>query len=325
LATIYIPARRVILTALTRIVGNRNFVIGLTLALGAALYLWGRNELAGMFAREETGEIRFTVASADPGCPAPSVYLMPSTEGGVYFGVVDLYGGGMADPSILNIGQPAVALTFTGDKQDPREEKRADTAACRNAVLRVGGTFGAVSPLPASELPTVNVKQSPAIAFAYDKAQTTAVLTFAGKDGGDEADARTAFRIEGMRDIWQFGYRRINLWNTGRLPVNVFLLGEAGYAFMSDTFEPMKVPVRSRSVVAARLSRPNLEGGNAYQVFSRLIDYDARLQSRLITVTTIFGIGISLFVEGLILAVLKFARRFRPAGQKEEEEHEERG
>ena len=320
MATIYIPTRRVILTALTRIFGNRNFVIVLTLGLGAALYLWGRNELAGMFAREETGEIRFSVASADPGCPAPSVYLMPAPEEGVYFGVVDLYGGGMADPSILNIGQPAVALTFTGDKQDPRAEKRADAAACRNAVLRIGGTFASLTPLPTGELQTVNVKQSPAIAFAYDKTQNTSVLTFTGREGADEADARTAFRIEGVGDIWQYGYRRINLWNTGRLPVNVFLLGESGYAFMSDTFEPMKVPVRNRSVVAARLSRPNLEGGNAYQVFSRLIDYDARLQSRLIMVTTIFGIGISLFVEGLILAVLKLARRFRPAGEKAEED-----
>ena len=318
MATIYIPTRRVILTALTRIFGSRHFVIALTLSLGAVLYLWGRTELSGMFAREETGELRFTVASADAGCPAPSIYLMPAGEDGVYYGAVDLYGGGLADPGILNIGQPSLALTFTGDKQEPREEKRAEAAACRNAVLRIGGTFSRFAPLPAADQPLVNVRQSPAIVFGSDEQGGT--LTFAGKDGGDDAQAQTAFRIEGMSDVWQYGYRRLNLWNAGRQPVNVFLVGEPGYAFLSDTFEPIKVPVRNRSVVAARLSRPNLEGGNAYQVFSRLIDYDARLQSRLITVTTIFGIGISLFVEGLILAVLKLARRFRPAGAPEEDE-----
>jgi hypothetical protein len=62
------------------------------------------------------------------------------------------------------------------------------------------------------------------------------------------------------------------------------------------------------------LSRPGRDGGNAYQVTSRLIDYDARLQSRLIMVSTVFGIGISLMVEGVILALLKLARRLRGEG-----------
>ncbi len=50
------------------------------------------------------------------------------------------------------------------------------------------------------------------------------------------------------------------------------------------------------------------EGTIGYQVTSRLIDYDARMQSRLIMVSTVFGIGISLLVEGVILGLLELAR-----------------
>jgi len=63
--------------------------------------------------------------------------------------------------------------------------------------------------------------------------------------------------------------------------------------------------------IHGRLSPPGRDGGNAFQVFSRYLDYDARLQSWLITVSTVFGIGISLMVEGVILLLLRIARYFR--------------
>ena len=65
-----------------------------------------------MFARDETGEIQFQVVEAGPGCPAPSLYLLPDAEReSSYYVAVDMLGGGIGDPSIMNIGRPAVALT----------------------------------------------------------------------------------------------------------------------------------------------------------------------------------------------------------------------
>ena len=300
------------MTALQRVVGSRNFVIFVSLVLGGALFVWARTELSSMFARDETGEIVVGVEAAAEGCVAPSLYLLPAAgEPGVYLGVIDALGGGIADPSIMNIGRPSVAITYEGGARiDPLAAPRAAPAACPSMVVSLSGGLDRVLPLTDADRERVNV--GPAANGVMAQADGTTTFTFNLAEGADEASARAGFRIEGVRDIWQYGYRRTNFWNGGETPVNVFLLGERDYSFMSETFDPISVPVRNRSIVAMHLSRPGREGGNAYQVFSRLIDYDARLQSRLITVSTVFGIGISLMVEGVILALLKLARRFRP-------------
>jgi hypothetical protein len=315
LATItYIPTRRVIMTALQRVIGSRNFVILLSLILGGSLFLWARSELGSMFARDETGEIVVGVSEAAEGCAPPSLYLMPLADApGTYLGVIDALGGGIADPSIMNIGRPSVAIAYDGGARiDPLASPRANAAGCASMAVSLSGGLDRVLPLADADRERVNV--GPATNAIMAEANGTTTFTFNLAEGADEASARAAFRIEGVRDIWQYGYRRINFWNGGQTPVNVFLLGGPGYAFMSETFDPVSVPVRNRSIVAMHLSRPGREGGNAYQVFSRLIDYDARLQSRLIMVSTVFGIGISLMVEGVILGFLKLARRFRGEG-----------
>jgi hypothetical protein len=45
----YIPARQVILKAVTRVLGSRNFVVVATLIVGIALFLWARYELGRTF------------------------------------------------------------------------------------------------------------------------------------------------------------------------------------------------------------------------------------------------------------------------------------
>jgi hypothetical protein len=315
LATItYIPTRRVIMTALQRVIGSRNFVILLSLILGGSLFLWARSELNSMFARDETGEIVVGVSETAEGCAPPSLYLMPLADApGSYLGVIDTLGGGIADPSIMNIGRPSVALSYRGGADvDPLAAPRAEPAACPHMVVSLSGGLDQV--LPPNDADRERVNAGPAATAKMTEEGGTATFTFDLAEGADETSARAAFRIEGVRDIWQYGYRRINFWNGGQTPVNVFLLGDAGYSFMSETFDPISVPVRNRSIVAMHLSRPGRDGGNAYQVTSRLIDYDARLQSRLIMVSTVFGIGISLMVEGVILALLKLARRLRGEG-----------
>ena len=306
MATIsYIPTRRVIITALQRVVGSRQFVIWLSLLLGTGLFLWARTELNSMFARDETGEIAFRVANADPGCAPPSLYLLPDrAREGSYFVAFDMLGGGIGDPSIMNIGRPAVALNYEGGGADAHAERRATLAECRKMELAIGDSDARLITLTQAEIDDITNVDGPrslqssgdGVALKFDVA------------GEDESAARAAFRIEGVRDAWQYGYRRLNLWNSGRTPVNVFLLGEPGYSFLSENFDPIAVPVRNRSVVAMHLTAIGREGSNGYQAISRLIDYDARMQSRLIMVSTVFGIGISLMVEGLILGLLKLAR-----------------
>jgi hypothetical protein len=305
----FIPTRRVILTALRRMIGSRNFVIALSLLLGLGLFLWARAELNAMFARDETGELDFRVTDVDPGCAAPSLYLVPDrSRPGSYYAAFDMLGGGISDPSIMNIGRPAVALSHGDGGADPLQERRSSLNDCRKMTLAIGPGAGSLVPLTPEEVAEISNVGWP------DSAERTgadAVSFELGEEAGESA-ARFAFRIDGIRDVWQYGYRRLNLWNSGRAPVNVFLLGAPNYSFMSETADPISVPVRQRSIVAMQLSGIGRDGGNAYQVASRLIDYEARLQSRLIMVSTVFGIGISLMVEGAILALLKLARRFGP-------------
>jgi hypothetical protein len=314
LATItYIPTRRVIMTALQRVIGSRNFVILLSLSLGGALFLWARAELNSMFARDETGEIAFRVVNADPGCAAPSLYLLPDrTREGSYFVAFDMLGGGIGDPSTMNIGRPAVALSFSGGGVDPIQERPGSLGDCRRMEFILGDSDDRLIPLTQEEIAEITNVGWPA--SSQLPGGSGVGVSFDLTEDADEASTRAAFRIEGVRDVWQYGYRRINFWNSGRTPVNVFLLGEPGYSFMSETFDPISVPVRNRSIVAMHLAGIGRDSDNGYQVVSRLIDYDARLQSRLIMVSTVFGIGISLMVEGVILGLLKLARRLKGEG-----------
>jgi hypothetical protein len=246
------------------------------------------------------------ITDAAPGCVAPSLYLLPLAKAGDYLGVIDFLGGGIGDPSILNIGRPSIALSYDGgEKVDPLAGQRAEPAACTGMTVELGGGF-AVSAPSAEDQVRANVPPSTAVVQTQMDGNTA--FAFAG---GDERQARTAFVIEGLRDAWQYGYRRLNLWNAGHTAVNAFLLAQPNTVFLSDSMEPIKAPVRNRSIVAMHLSPPGTSAGNAYQVYSRLADYDARLQSRLITVSTFFGIGISLMVEGFILILLRVAKRFR--------------
>jgi hypothetical protein len=323
LSITYIPVRRVVLTALARVFGSRDLVIAVTLAIGVGLFVWGRVQLSGMFERSETGEIVFGVDRADAACSAPSLYLMPDeAREGSYLAVVDMLGGGIGDRSIMNIGKPALALAYSGDGSDALAAARAAPEDCRHMEFSIGGGGVAVTPASEADAALANAGWSTAVTLAAG--ENGAHIAFDLADGAEEDAARTAFRLDGVRDVWQFGYRRVNLWNGRKaLPVNVFLLGASGYAFLSDTYEPIKVPVRTRSAVAVHLAAPGAEAGNAYQVYSRLVDYDARLQSRLLTVSTIFGIGISLMVEGAILVLLRIARRIAPhraAGMHKDED-----
>ena len=311
----FFPVRRILLTTLQRTIGSRNFVIFISLVLGLALFWWGRTELASMFERDETGEIVLGVVEADPACAPPSLYFIPAAdEPGVYLGAVDFLGGGIADPSIMNIGRPAIALEYGGGRaESPLAARRASPAECSSMVLRLAGGFDRLRKLDERNGEQVNVAAGAGVTIIEEEG--SALLTIDLADAADEADARTAFRLEGVRDIWQFGYRRMNFWNSGRAPLNVFLLTDRDFAFMSQTFDPIVPPLRARSVAALHLSPPGRDGGNAFQIFSRYLDYDARLQSWLITVSTVFGIGISLMVEGVILLLLRVARYYRSASE----------
>lgn len=264
-----------------------------------------------MFERDETGEIVMGVVEADPACAPPSLYFIPAAdEAGVYLGAIDFLGGGIADPSILNIGRPTVALEYDGGRgEDPLAARRAAPADCSSMVLRFAAGFDRLTALNERDDEQVNVASGAGVRI--DEEDGSAIFTLALADGADEAAARIGFRLEGVRDIWQFGYRRMNFWNSGRAPLNVFLLGDRDFTFMTQNFDPVLAPLRARSVAAIHLSPPGRDGGNAFQVFSRYLDYDARLQSWLITVSTVFGIGISLMVEGVILLLLRIARYFR--------------
>jgi hypothetical protein len=313
LATLtYIPTRRLILTALQRVFGSRHLVIILSLVIGVGLFLWARSELNAMFARDETGEIAVRISDASPGCTTPSLYLLPDGDRpGSYYVAFDMLGGGIGDPSIMNVGRPSEALVYSGDGSKLTNVPRATSAECRHMELAVSGPEGRLIPLTPKEVGDVANVPWPGSATSGDGDGIRVVFDLA--DGADEAAARTAFRVEGIRDVWQYGYRRLNVRNIGRAPVNAYLLGDRGYAFMSETSDPISTPVSRRSVVAMHLTGPGIEGGNAYQVTSRLTDYDARLQARLINVSTVFGIGISLMVEGFILLLLRLARRFGSA------------
>ncbi len=318
---IFTPARQAVLRALTRVLGSRNFIIVATLCIGIVLFLWARYELGRTFASVETGEIVVRVGEAAAGCKAPSLYLLPLETPGAYLGVVDFLGGGIADRSILNIGRASIALSYDGgENARATEAPRADAAACTSMTVDITGGISRIVPLTESDQALANVAPSSAVTMKTSEGGATFVFT----GSQDESKARTAFRIEGVRDAWQYAYRRLNLWNAGRGPVDVFLLAAPDTVFMSDSMEPIKAPLRNRSVAAIHLAAPGALAGNGYQVYSRFLDYDARLQSRLITVSTFFGIGISLMVEGLVLVLLRVAKRFRGSAASADDRDEER-
>jgi hypothetical protein len=116
-----------------------------------------------------------------------------------------------------------------------------------------------------------------------------------------------SFTLREVRDGWQFGHKRVRFANDGALGVNIFLYEEPGYLFLNEYFSLVRPPNVRRSYVDIHLEMMGGGFASSADVVRRRPTSDLELQQALINLSTVFGIAVSLLVEGVLILLVSLA------------------
>ena len=166
--------------------------------------------------------------------------------------------------------------------------------------LRIEGDFGAVDEIDAG----------PATTMTSGRPGLAVVSYRLPEDPGPTA-ATARFTLRGVDDLWQFGHKRAQFLNGGREGVNVFLYEEEGYLFLNENFAFVRPPNVRRGFVDIHLERMGGRYASSADVVRRRPTSDLELQQALINLSTVFGIGVSLLVEGVLILLVAAAGSMR--------------
>jgi hypothetical protein len=178
---------------------------------------------------------------------------------------------------------------------------------CLHMTIRIGGTFSryrfedrfaGVDGVARADMVhmTTSVPESGGFAVDYRKPSNP-----------DEAEALFAVTLDMVRDRWQQGSRRVALVNEGMRDLNVFIHEEKGYQFVNAQDSPVRPIGVRRAYVDVHLAGTDGAADNTVVVYRRRPTAEIELQHDLVGISTVFGIGISLLVEGLIVLVISLA------------------
>jgi hypothetical protein len=119
------------------------------------------------------------------------------------------------------------------------------------------------------------------------------------------------FTLKRVPDDWQFGHKRVRFANSGGHGINVFLYEESDYLFLNENFALVRPPNVRRSYADIHLEMMGGQFASSADVVRRRPTSDLELQHALINLSTVFGIGISLLVEGVLVLLVSLASGFR--------------
>ena len=87
----------------------------------------------------------------------------------------------------------------------------------------------------------------------------------------------------------------------------MFVYEEDGYLFLNEQDSPVRPIGTRRSYVDVHLAAADDDADSTVVVYRRRPTADIELQHDLIGISTIFGIGISLLIEGALILVISLA------------------
>lgn len=283
-------------------------------AIGGAITIWARLELSSILSIAPGAKMALSIADVDGDCGTPSFYVISrdTDDGTVYQMLVDVLGGRNRFPDFGGRGTAAPVLSLPPRRRPGVGLGRGLADSCRTMRFELSGTFGAVrvgadlagmadmaKPGDTSGV-RLDGRSSGKIALRYDKPDDP------GADIG-----LFALTFTDISDRWQYGYKRIAFENTGARALNIFLFEEDGYLFLNDTLSPIHPPGIKHAYADIHLESAGMVNGDSADVIRKRPTSDLELQHHLVNISTVFGIGISLLIEGLLFFLLAFARTLK--------------
>jgi len=279
-------------------------VLGAALVIGGGLALWARVRLNAVLAVQPGAEIALALEDVAGDCGTPALYVVPvEADGGTDYRVrLDLLGGRNRFPELGGVAASSV-LELPMSRRPGVGLGRGLVDRCERMTLAISGDFAGVE---MGSIPdTVELE-----------AATPGELRLRYRLGAapDPETALCAFTLEGVRDGWQFGHKRVRFANLGALGVNIFLYEEPGYLFLNEFFSLVRPPNVRRGYVDIHLEMMGGGFASSADVVRRRPTSDLELQQALINLSTVFGIGISLLVEGVLILLVSTAAALQARG-----------
>jgi len=278
------------------------------LVVGAAIALWARWRIDALLTVDDGAELVFRIDDIEGDCGTPSIYLDPESAGNRtrYRLLIDFLGGRNRFPT-LGGGDTVPVLRLPASRPPGVGLGRGLPETCMSIAMSISGSFtdhrfenriAGVDTVPPAETPhmSMNGPDGRHIQLKYEKpARPTG------------AAALVAITLDGVADRWQQGSKRVTLVNEGTRDLNVFVHEEEGYLFVNELDSLVRPIGVRRAYVDTHLAGRNESADNAVVVYRRSPTAEIELQHALVGISTIFGIGVSLFVEGVIVLLISFA------------------
>ena len=275
-------------------------VAGVVIAVGA------RMRIDALLSVNEGAQLVFAVDEIRGDCGTPSVYVIPEDGGRTsrYRLLVDFLGGPNRFP-MLGGGDTVAVLKLPEARPPGVGLGRGLPDTCDYVSLTVSGGFAQHRfEHEFAGLPPISSRNAPFMSM-HEGDGGDLKLVYRRPDYPTANAALVAVTLEGVEDRFQQGSRRVALINAGPRDLNVFVHEEPGFQFVNAQDNLVRPIGVSRAFVDVHLAAS--AGDNSAVVYRRSPTADIELQHDLVGISTIFGIGVSLLVEGVIVLVISLA------------------
>lgn len=291
-------------------------VLAVSILGGAGLTLWARVQLDNLLAVSPGANIELSVHDVDGDCGTPTLYVLPETIGerSDYLVLVDFLGGVNRFPMLGGVEATTPVLVLPENRAPGIGLGRGLLARCNSMQLQLSGDFllvGAAEQFPGVGVVDMRGMRNVTVAEGGDGVVS---LSYSRPASANDSDALVAFRLTQLADLWQYAYKRVGFVNRGGRDVNVFFYEEPGYLFVNSFDNNVRPVSANRSYVDAHLATTEQAGDNSVVVYRRKPTAEIELQHALISISTLFGIGVSLLIEGLVFGIVTLVGRNNVAG-----------
>ena len=289
--------------------GNLNrtrAILVVLIVVGAAIAVGARMRIDALLSVDEGAQLVFAVDEIAGDCGTPSVYVIPEPagRGSRYRLLVDFLGGPNRFP-MLGGGDTVAVLKLPEARPPGVGLGRGLPDTCDQVSLTVSGQFArhrfetgfpGLRPISGRNAPFMSMREGEGGDLK---------LTYSKPEYPTANAALVAVTLEGVEDRFQEGSRRVALINAGPRDLNVFVHEEPGLQFVNAQDNLVRPIGVSRAFVDVHLAASS--GANSAVVYRRSPTADIELQHDLVGISTIFGIGVSLLVEGVIILLISLA------------------
>lgn len=286
-------------------------ILAVSILGGAGLTIGARLQLDNLLTVSSGANIEISIDDVEGDCGTPSLYVLPSTNGqtSTLRVLVDFLGGVNRFPTLGGVEATTPVLVLPEDRASGVGLGRGLPERCQSMQLQISGDF--VFSGVAAQFPGVGMVDMQAMSnIGVSQNEEGQVTLDYRRTAGDVAgDALVAFELAELADLWQYAYKRVGFVNRGMRDVNVFFYEEPGYLFVNSFDNNVRPVSANRSFVDAHLATSAQAGDNSVVIYRRKPTAEIELQRALISISTLFGIGVSLLIEGLVFGLVTLAGR----------------